>query len=66
MMGGGYRFAAGRFGTHRGEAKRVNLDTEGGHVLLLKFTSQVSLDEGSLSRSNPSLAGRSTSRLISP
>lgn len=32
-----------------GEAKRVNLDTEGGHVLLLKFTSQVTLDEGGLS-----------------
>lgn len=40
----------GVFGTHGGETKGVNLDTEGGHVLLLKFTSQVSLDEGSLSR----------------
>lgn len=65
-MGGGYRFAAGCFGTHRGETKGVNLDTEGGHVLLFKFTSQVSLDKGSLSRSKPSLAGRWTSRLISP
>lgn len=31
-----------------GEAQRVNLDTEGGHVLLLEFTSQVTLDEGGL------------------
>jgi hypothetical protein len=26
----------------------VNLDTKGGHVLLLEFTSQVALDEGGL------------------
>lgn len=32
-----------------GEAKRVNLDTEGGHVLLLELTSQVTLDKGGLS-----------------
>jgi hypothetical protein len=35
--------------TYGGEAKWVNLDSEGGHVLLLKFTSQVTLDEGGLS-----------------
>ena len=34
--------------TYGGEAKRVNLDTEGSHVLLLEFTSQVALDEGGL------------------
>jgi hypothetical protein len=26
----------------------VNLDTQGGHVLLFEFTSQMSLDEGGL------------------
>ena len=31
-----------------GEAQRVNLDTEGGHVLLLEFTCQMTLDEGGL------------------
>lgn len=35
--------------TYGGEAQRVNLDTEGGHVLLLEFTGQVALDEGGLS-----------------
>lgn len=30
----------------------MDLDTEGGHVLLLKFTSQVSLDEGGLVEQN--------------
>lgn len=35
--------------TYGGEAKRVNLDTEGGHVLLLKLSSQVTLDKGGLS-----------------
>ena len=34
--------------THRGEAKRVDFDTESGHVLLLEFTSQVALDESGL------------------
>ena len=34
--------------TYRGEAQRVNLDTEGGHVLLLELTSQVALDKGGL------------------
>jgi hypothetical protein len=34
--------------TYGGEAERVNLDTEGGHVLLLELTSQVALDEGGL------------------
>jgi hypothetical protein len=34
--------------TYGGEAQGVNLDTEGGHVLLLKLTSQVALDEGGL------------------
>ena len=34
--------------TYGGEAKRVNLDTQGGHVLLLEFTSQVALDKGGL------------------
>merc|ERR1712000_744615 len=32
-----------------GEAKGVDFDTQGGHVLLLEFTSQVTLDEGGLS-----------------
>lgn len=35
--------------TYGGEAKRVNLDTEGGHVLLLELSSQVTLDKGGLS-----------------
>jgi hypothetical protein len=34
--------------TYGGEGKRVNLDTEGGDVLLLELTSQVALDEGGL------------------
>lgn len=34
--------------TYGGEAERMNLDTQGGHVLLLKFTSQVALDESGL------------------
>jgi hypothetical protein len=34
--------------TYGGEAERVNLDTEGGHVLLLELASQVTLDEGGL------------------
>ena len=34
--------------TDRGEAKRVNLNTEGGHVLLFEFASQMTLDEGGL------------------
>lgn len=34
--------------TYGGEAKRVHLDTQGGHVLLLEFTSQVTLDKGGL------------------
>lgn len=38
----------GRFGTHGGEVKGVDLDTKGGHVLLLELTSQVALDEGGL------------------
>jgi hypothetical protein len=36
--------------TYGGEAKRVNLDTEGGHVLLLELSGQMTLDEGGLSR----------------
>lgn len=32
------------------ETERVDLDTEGGHVLLLEFTSQVALDEGGLNK----------------
>lgn len=31
-----------------GEAERVDLNTQGGNVLLLKFTSQMALDEGGL------------------
>ena len=30
------------------EVERVHLDTQGGDVLLLEFTSQVALDEGGL------------------
>lgn len=43
-------------GTYGGEAKRVNLDTEGGHVLLLELASQVTLDEGGLHRQRPSVS----------
>lgn len=35
-------------GTHGGEAQGVNLDTKGGHVLLLKLASQVTLDKSGL------------------
>jgi hypothetical protein len=35
--------------TYRGEAKRVNLNTKGCDILLLKFTGQMTLDEGGLS-----------------
>lgn len=34
--------------TYGAEAERVDLDTESGDVLLLEFTSQVTLDEGGL------------------
>jgi hypothetical protein len=34
--------------TYGGETEGVNLNTQGGHVLLLEFTSQVALDEGGL------------------
>jgi hypothetical protein len=34
--------------TYGAEAERVDLDTEGGHVLLLELASQVALDEGGL------------------
>lgn len=37
------------YSTYGGESKRVNLNTESGNVLLLEFTSQVTLDEGGLS-----------------
>jgi hypothetical protein len=37
-------------GTHGGETEGVNFHTQGGHVLLLEFTSQVALDEGGLGR----------------
>lgn len=40
-----YRALGGAYGS---EAKRVDLDTEGGNVLLLEFTGQVTLDEGGL------------------
>ena len=33
-----------------GERERVDLDTEGGHVLLFELSSQVALDEGGLYR----------------
>lgn len=42
------RDAGGNRSTYGREAQRVNLDTEGRHVLLLEFTSQVALDEGGL------------------
>lgn len=38
----------GAIETYGAEAERVDLDTEGGHVLLLELTSQVALDEGGL------------------
>ena len=38
----------GRCSTYCGKAKRVNLDTKSGHVLLLELTSQMALDEGGL------------------
>jgi hypothetical protein len=38
-----------RRGTYGVEVERVNLDTKGGNVLLLEFTSQVTLDESGLS-----------------
>jgi hypothetical protein len=38
----------GRLVTHGGEAKRVDVDTEGSNVLLFEFTSQVTLDKGGL------------------
>ena len=43
-----YRFRHGRCLTYCAEAKGVNLDTKGGHVLLLELASQVALDEGGL------------------
>lgn len=36
--------------TYGGEAEGMNLDTEGGHVLLFEFTRQVALDKGGLKR----------------
>jgi hypothetical protein len=47
------QFEAGFFGgvvTYGVEVERVHLDTKGGDVLLLEFTSQVALDEGGLLR----------------
>lgn len=35
-------------GAYGGESKRVDFDTESRDVLLLEFTSQVTLDEGGL------------------
>lgn len=35
-------------GTNGGEAQGVNLDSQGGHVLLLELASQMTLDEGGL------------------
>ena len=48
--GGEQRFRSGaRPGIAYGsEGERVNLDTEGGNVLLLEFSSQMALDEGGL------------------
>jgi hypothetical protein len=34
--------------TYGGEAERVDLDTEGRNVLLLKLSGQMALDEGGL------------------
>lgn len=45
------QFEAGFFGgviAYGVEVEGVHLDTKGGDVLLLEFTSQVALDEGSL------------------
>ena len=38
----------GHYVTYGREAKRVDFNTKGGHVLLLEFTSQVTLDESGL------------------
>jgi len=46
-MGGGLD----RRVTYGSEAKGVNLDTKCGHILLLEFTRQMTLDEGGLTRS---------------
>jgi len=35
-------------GTYGAETEGMDLDTEGGHVLLLEFTGQVALHEGGL------------------
>lgn len=42
------RIAGSDRSTNGSEAKRVNFDTQGGHVLLLELASQVTLDEGGL------------------
>lgn len=39
---------AGYILTYGGETERVDLDTEGGHILLLELSGQMTLDEGSL------------------
>jgi hypothetical protein len=42
--------------TNGGEAERVDLDTEGGDVLLLELASEMALDEGGLRKSAASMA----------
>lgn len=44
------RIARSAGATYGGETEGVNLNTQGGHVLLLEFTSQVALDEGGLGK----------------
>jgi hypothetical protein len=48
--------------TYGAEAERVDLDTQGGHVLLLEFTGQVALDEGGLQSDNVSMGRTCSSR----
>lgn len=47
--------------TYGAETKRVNLDTEGGHVLLLEFTSQMALDKGGLFHHNELISSAESS-----
>lgn len=48
----GFGCEAREVGTNGREAEGVDLNTKGGHVLLLEFTSQVALDEGGLQHFN--------------
>ncbi len=48
--------AVGEKATYGAEAEGVDLDTKGGHVLLLELASQVALDESGLDPTNVLLA----------